>query len=143
MEFLEENNFDDIIDNLLSSGIDYTRSFLEVILNDNLDLFNELVHNCNTGEKKDCYLGDDSYRFEKIRTSVVGDMLCVDYDWSTTRTGKKEFHHCTHGYIDLKTHEFRFFQFGQDTKSNKEHQSKFMDLMSLENLREIKIKQLI
>lgn len=93
------------------------------------------------GERKDNYT-DDTYRFEKIRTSVVGDMLCIDYDWSTIRTGKMELHRCTHGYIDFKTNKFNFFQFGQDTKSNKEHQAKFMKLISLENLREIKIKQL-
>lgn len=52
MEFLEEDNFYDIIDKLLNEGVDYTRNFFEVILNDNIDLFNELVENCNKGGKE-------------------------------------------------------------------------------------------
>lgn len=134
---------EELITHIISNDIDSARNFIESLLNDNIILFNNLVSKCHLGEHKDTY-SDRYYKFEKIRTSIVGYLLCIDYDWSTLEKDNIKRYKCTHAVISLNTNinSLSFFNFGPDTKSNREHQIEFRKLFTFKNLRDFRIKQL-
>lgn len=143
MDDLIDNNLNNLIAELLSKGIDYTRAQLTEILNCNIDEFNRFVKECNTGEFETRYMYD-SYTIIELYVgdnSVTTDMLCINWKFSTTNNPYNElkYYNTTHGYIDLKNNSLKFFQFGPNTKVNKEHQRWLRRILP----REYKLNQII
>lgn len=138
MNSLTNENTGKLIELLLSNGNDYTCDYIAKLFNDNLSKFNEFIIECQSVDEDK----DKTYRIEEFEVSDLNRLnineLCINWKWSTTRNGFKEYHGSTHGLIRIESNSIELFNFGPNTKANNEHREWLDNMLS----REYKFNQL-